>query len=200
LEYRAAATVGDPSPMGLWAFATGIWIMGVVIALFPKGARMGLLPMFAIFSGIAQFIAGLYAYRRANVLGATFFCTFGAFFAVLAGFQGLQLGHYLPDDANTAAIMGYFYISFAFIALTLMLASFRLNAVMVLMFLCLCVGLTLAGIPQWAGTPASAGWNVLAAIGGWFLFASGIIAGYLGAAVIVNSTFGRTILPLMGEP
>ena len=27
LEERTMATVGDPSPMGLWAFATGTWIV-----------------------------------------------------------------------------------------------------------------------------------------------------------------------------
>ena len=31
LEERAMATVGDPSPLGLWAFATGTWIIGTVI-------------------------------------------------------------------------------------------------------------------------------------------------------------------------
>jgi succinate-acetate transporter protein len=200
LEERATATIGDPAPMGLWAFATGTWIMGVVIAVFPSTAHVGLLPILAGFSGIAQFIAGLFAYRRANVLAATFFCSFGAFFVVVAMSLWMRVGGTLPNDANAAAILGYFYESFAFIALALGLASIRLNGAMVALLFCLCVGLALAGIPQWAGTPASAGWGAISAIGGWFMFASGIIAGYLGAALIVNSTFGRTMLPLLGEP
>ena len=200
LEERSAATVGDPSPMGIWAFATGTWIMGVVIALFPPTATTGLLPIVAVFSGVAQFIAGLYAYRRANVLAATFFCSFGAFFAVIGTSLALQLGGAIKVDGNTAAIMGYFYESFAFIALALGLASLRLNLAMVGLFLCLCVGLALVGIPQWAGTPTEPGWGTINGIGGWFMFASGIIAAYIGMALAVNSTFGRTVLPLLGEP
>jgi uncharacterized protein len=200
LEERATATVGDPGPLGLWAFATGTWIIGVVVALFPSSAQADLLPIFAMFSGVAQFIAGLFAYRRANVLAATFFCSFGAFFAVIATTLWLRLNGTLMADANSAAILGYFYESFAFIALALGLASIRLNFAMVALFLCLCVGLALAGIPQWAGNPAEPGWYTISAIGGWFLFASGIIAAYVGAAVIVNSTFRRIILPVLGEP
>src|ERR1700761_5481523 len=31
LEERAMASTGDSSPLGLWAFATGTWILGTVI-------------------------------------------------------------------------------------------------------------------------------------------------------------------------
>ena len=73
LEERAMATVGDPSPMGLWAFATGTWIIGTMIggafgapAAATAQAAAGpavniftaVVPVLLFFSGIAQFIAG----------------------------------------------------------------------------------------------------------------------------------------------
>src|SRR5579875_1800059 len=80
LEEQAAATMGDSTTMGLWGFATGTWIVGTVIAgVFPTSALTATAPVLLVFAGIAQFIAGLYAYRRANSLAATAFCCFGAF-------------------------------------------------------------------------------------------------------------------------
>jgi succinate-acetate transporter protein len=34
----------------------------------------------------------------------------------------------------------------------------------------------------------------------WFLVASAFFASYTGAAVVVNSTWKRTVLPIGGEP
>jgi len=80
LEERATATIAAPAPLGLWDFATGTWITGTVIAgMFPPTALTATIPVLLIFAGLTQFIAGLFAFRRANVLSATAFCSFGAF-------------------------------------------------------------------------------------------------------------------------
>jgi succinate-acetate transporter protein len=80
LEDRAAATIADPAPLGSWGFATGTWITGTVIAgVFPVNAFTATIPVLLVFAGFSQFTAGLFAFRRANILAATAFCSFGSF-------------------------------------------------------------------------------------------------------------------------
>ena len=234
LEERAMATVGDPSTMGLWAFATGTWIIGTVIGgafgapaaataqaggtaaaaavaatvpgqLIPLGTTVfspfsAVVPVLLFFTGIAQFIAGLFAYRRASPLMATAFCCFGAF-AVSAAFAFLmQAWGYLPTpmSGHAQVLLGFLYESFGFIAFALALAAMGINTATVGWLGTLCVGFALAGIPNLAAVQTG-GWMVIGNIGGWFMVASAAFAYYLGMALIVNSSSRRVVMPIGGK-
>jgi succinate-acetate transporter protein len=216
LEERAMATVGDPSPMGLWAFATGTWIVGTVIggafgapaAATTQAAAApvvniftAVVPVLLFFTGVAQFIAGLFAYRRASPLMATAFCCFGAF-AVSAAFAFLlQAWGLLPTPmaGSSQVLLGFLYESFGFIAFALALAAMGVNTTTVLWLATLCVGFVLAGIPNLAEAQTG-GWMVIGNIGGWFLVASAFFAYYLGMALIVNSCSRRVVMGIGGKP
>lgn len=227
LEERAMATVGDPSALGLWAFATGTWIAGTVIggAFGPNAAAVAqhavtaavpaqvmtiapafnnftaVVPVLLFFSGIAQFIAGLFAFRRASPLMATAFCCFGAF-AVSAAFGFLlQAWGLLPSPITGSAqvLLGFLYESFGFIAFALAVAALGMNLSTVAWLGTLCIGFVLAGIPNLAAT-ATGGWIVLGNIGGWFLVGSAAVAYYLGMAIVVNSCSRRPVMPIGGKP
>jgi len=201
LEDRAAATIADPAPLGLWGFATGTWVTGTVIAgKFPATALIGTIPVLLVFAGIAQFIAGLIAFRRANVLAATAFCCFGSFNVLTAVLFGLQSAGKLPATGDPVILQGFILISFGFIALALTLAALRTNAALVLTLFLLGVGYVLAGIPQLANTVGSGVLGRIGNIGGWFLVASAFFAYYTGMALVVNSNWQRTIFPIGGEP
>lgn len=201
LEEQTMATVGDPTTLGLWAFATGTWIAGTVIGgIFTEGAITGTAPMLLIFAGIAQFIAGLYAYRRAQSLSATAFCCFGSFSATIGTLLLLQAGGVLANNPAGALLEGFFFESFAFIALTLALAAMEANMAFVAVLGILGIGYALAGIPYLTGMAAQGGYGIIGNIGGWFLVASALCAYYAGAAMIVNSTWRRPALPLGGAP
>jgi succinate-acetate transporter protein len=222
LEERAMATVGDPSPLGLWAFATGTWILGTVIggafgqnvaavaenavtaavpgqvvATTAFSSFTAVIPVLLVFAGVAQFIAGLFAYRRASPLLATSFCCFGAFSVTAAFFYLLQANGLLPMTGHAQVLWGFFLESFGFIALALTFAAMRANMALVAMLVTLCVGYVLAGIPNLASAQ-SGGWVVVGNIGGWFLVASAFFAYYLGMAMIVNSSSKRLVLPIGG--
>lgn len=201
LSERASATIGDPATLGLWSFATGTWILGTVIAgAFPQSASIATIPMLFAFGGIAQFIAGLYAFRRTNVLASTAFCSFGAFNVTVAFFFALQATNTIPVGGASAVLLGFLFESFAFIALALTVAALRANAGWALFLAALTVGYCLAGIPHLADAARAPGWSVIESIGGWFLCASALVAYYTGMALVVNSTWNRTVLPIGGEP
>ena len=200
LEDRAAATVADPAPMGMWAFATGTWILGTVFggAFTTPSAAAALIPILIAFSGVAQFIAGLYAYRRANVLDATAFCSFGSLYVAIGALFALQLRGVVPATGDPAVFLGFLLLSFAFISLALTISAFAINIGLVATMGLRTVGFCLAGIAGLYG--AGIGNFIIGEIGGWFLCGAALVSFYLGMALIVNSTWGRTVLPLGGNP
>ncbi len=201
LEERAVATVADASTLGLFGFATGTWMIATVMGgLLPADGLAGSAPVLLIFAGLAQFIAGLFAYRRAHALAGTAFCCFGAFNVTIAMtflFQGAAL---VPTTPAASLLLGFLLISFGFIALALAAAALRVNAALVAVFGLLCVGYVLTGIPHLSAPAPTGGPGIVALIGSCFLLASALCAYYAGAALIVNSTWNRTVLPLGGEP
>lgn len=200
LEDRATATVADPTPLGLWAFATGTWITGTVIGgAFPASAQTAVIPVLLIFAGLAQFIAGLFAFRRANVLASTAFCCFGSFNVLTALLFGLQAAGRLPMTGDAIVLQGFVLESFAFIAFALTIAALRTNAGLVLTLLLLGAGYGLTGIPNLANSVGHGTYGLIGNMGGWVLVASAFFAYYTGMAVVVNSIWKRTIFPVGGE-
>ncbi|MGN6551260.1 MAG: acetate uptake transporter [Pararhizobium sp.] len=199
LEQRSRATVAAPEPLGLWGFATGTWIVGTVIAgVFPQTAATATIPVLVVFAGLAQFIAGLFAYRRANVLASTAFCCFGAFNILSGAVFAMQAAGVIPMAGNDVVIQGFVFESFAFIALALTMAAVPTNVGLVTVLGLLAVGYCLSGIPYLANSVGAGSWAIVGNIGGWFLVASAFFAYYVGAALVVNSMWGRTLLPLGG--
>jgi succinate-acetate transporter protein len=227
LEERAMASTGDASPLGLWAFATGTWIVGTIIGgafgpPFATAARAGaaatartaavlpaaaapiipehliaLVPVLLIFGGVAQFIAGLFSYRRASSLLATAFTCYGAF-AVLAATAFLMIARgWLPINGSTLVLWGFLLESFGFISFALCLAALGTNAALIGMLGLVGIGFVLAGIPNLAGMTAG-GWVVIGNIGGWFMVASAACAYFLGMAIMVNSSWKRSAIGFGG--
>lgn len=200
LEERATATIADPTPLGLWGFATGTWIVGTVLAgAFPASALTATIPVLLIFAGLAQFIAGLFAFRRANVLSATAFCSFGAFNILTAAFFALQARGILAASGDPAVLQGFVLLSFGFMAFALTIAALPTNAGIVITLGLLAIGYTLTGIAAIHGT-APISHFVVGEIGGWFLVGSAFFAYLTGMALVVNSCWGRTVLPIGGAP
>jgi uncharacterized protein len=198
LEDRATATIADPAPLGLWGFATGTWIVGTVLAgVFPPSAATATIPVLLVFAGLAQFIAGLFAFRRANMLASTAFCSFGSFNVLTAGLFAMQARGILQTTGDPMVLQGFILLSFGFIALALTLAALPTNAAWVVTLGLLAVGYTLSGIPNVTGTGPK---SLIAALGGWFLVGSAFFAYYTGMALVVNSNWHRTVLPIGGEP
>jgi succinate-acetate transporter protein len=230
LEERAMASTGDSSPLGLWAYATGTWIVGTVIggafgapfggasgataasppvaaaaahtvvATVPAGTIhfIAAVPILLIFGGVAQFIAGLFSYRRASSLLATAFTCYGAFAVLAATAFLLMSGGALPISGGSLVIWGFLLESFAFISFALCLAAIGTNLALVLMLGFVAIGFALAGIPNLAGM-TTGGWVIIGNIGGWFMVASAACAYFLGMAILVNSSWKRSAIGFGGR-
>jgi len=201
LEERATATIADPIPLGLFGFATGTWISGAIVGgAFAPEALGAIAPILLFFAGIAQFVAGLFAFRRVNALAATAFGSFGAFNTASGLLFLLQSAHLMPATGDPVVLQGFFVESFGFIAFALFLASLRTNAAIVITLLLVTIGEACAGIPDLANSVGRGAYGLVGNIGGWFLVASSVCAYYAGTAFLVNSTWKRTVLPVGGQP
>lgn len=199
LEARSAALIGEPGAMALFGFATGTWIVGTVVSgIFAPTAYAATAPVLIVFAGLAQFIGGLFAFRRSNTFAGTAFCSYGANNVVVGFIILLQAIKLLPMQGDAQVMLGYELLSFGFISIVMSLAAMRLNGVFTMVLLPLAAGFVLAGIPDVSGAMAGP-LKELGYIGGYLLIASAGIAYYAASALVLNSTYKRTILPLFGK-
>jgi succinate-acetate transporter protein len=96
----------------------------------------------------------------------------------------------IPAEHAGAAI-GLFLIAWGIFTLYMFVASLRTTAAVSLVFLLLTITFFLLGIGE------SGGHTGMVEIGGWAGLLTAAAAWYASFAAVVNSTFGRTVLPVM---
>jgi succinate-acetate transporter protein len=196
---RQEASVAQPAAMALLGFATGTFIIAWPLSGFlPISAVPAAIPSVLIFAGIAQFIGGLVALRRGNAFAGTAFCAFGANNAVVATFLFMQVTGAVPTMPGSPEMkmLGLELFCFGYIALMLGLVAMRLNAAFVCILLTLSAGFTLTAMADFYGTAIP---SIIGHLGGYFLIASSGIAAYTATAMVLNSTWERSVLPLGGK-
>lgn len=192
---RSQAVVADPVPLGLAGFASATFTISSVFAgWFAMSAVVVAIPVALIFGGIGQFLAGMWAFRRGNLLAATAFSCFGAFNTSWAILEWLTLAKILPDSSgggNPAFVAGIFVLSFALIAFYLGIAALGDHAGVAAVLLILSFTYLCDGIGVMVG-----GHNFLLAIGGYAGMLTSLIAFYISGAIVIDSALKREVLPI----
>jgi succinate-acetate transporter protein len=181
--------IADPGPLGLAAFALTTFLLSLFNAgIAPENLEKTVLPLALFYGGLAQLIAGLWEFRKANTFGATAFCSYGPFWMAFAAYVQFVEPSLPAGSAKTAT--GLFLLGWAIFTLYMLVASLRTNGALIgvfaflfLTFLFLVLG-TLAGV------------SALATIGGILGIITAIVAWYASFAVVTNATWGRTVLPV----
>jgi succinate-acetate transporter protein len=203
LELNAHATVADAAPLGLAAFAATTFTIGSAEAGWSTIVSGGVggavttafiatVPMLIIFGGIAQFIAAMWSFRKGSTFWATFLGVFGALYATLGlglflvGSTSIIVSIATPDVAAGVAVA-----MFAFIAAYLTWAAMGESSVMVWVTGFLTVSLALLSAALFIGPGAF--FVVWAA--GYAAIVSALVAFYASAAIVINSTMQREVLP-----
>src|SRR2546423_12298496 len=89
--------VADPGPLGLAAFALTTFILSAHNAFGAATTPLLAVFGFALFyGGLAQFAAGMWEFRRANVFAATAFSTYGGLWLGVAAPLGLGSRESMP--------------------------------------------------------------------------------------------------------
>ena len=187
---RVVPAIADPAPLGLAALALTLLVFSMFNAgLLNQSGEPVVLGMALAYGGIVQLLAGMWEFRRGNTFGAAVFGSYGAFWLSFWLLEQFFAGRIPGSELGSAT--GLFYISWAILTALLWVASTRTTAAVSLMLFLLTVTYVLIGIGD-AGSHSE-----LVKIGGWFGLATAATGLYAAFASVINSTFERTLLPLV---
>jgi succinate-acetate transporter protein len=190
------ATV-DPRVIGYGAFGATIFtICSAYAGWFGMSATdiVTVVPVALIFGGITMFLTGMWSFRRGDILTTTVFTSFSAYFAAWSIYQWLAFAHVLPgggSNTGSAHVFGIWTLMFALIAVYTALAAVPHNLPLTIMLLAFAWALVFNAINSFVG-----GRGILLGFSAYGALVSAVFAFYLSAAVILNSTAQRQILPI----
>jgi succinate-acetate transporter protein len=190
-EARAPASwsVADPGPLGLAAFALTTFVLSMFNSgLMGVGGKPIVLGLAFAYGGLAQLLAGMWEFRAGNTFGATAFTSYGAFWLSFFVFVTFFAEKVPKADAGHA--VGLYLIAWGIFTAYMFIASLRTTAAIALVFLLLAVTFILLGIGDAGGN------ENITKLGGYVGLATAAAAWYASFAVVTNSTFGRTVLPV----
>ena len=180
--------IANPVPLGLAALGVTTFVMGVSLIVQPASAWGPYFTNGLLLGGLAEFMAGMWAFAYGDPLAATVFSFVGAFY----GWWGLN-GLMLRGVAMNPASMALVFIACGFVVLYLWVGSFYETAVFNLVLLFLWVAYALMGI---ALATSSTRIEVIAGISA---IISGLAAAYGSFAELYNAAVLDEVVPL-GEP
>lgn len=185
--------IAAPSILGLYGFAGATFMVAANLAGWYGGATSShfLFPFAAFFGGLAQFMAGMWAYKARDGLATAMHGTWGSFWMAYGLINLLfAIGVLTPPTPNGLYVeLGYWFIV---LAITTWIGTWMATAhsgalTGVLGFLA--AGSTAMVIACLVGSSA---W---AALAGWLFIASAAIAWYTATALMAEGVFGRSMLP-----
>jgi succinate-acetate transporter protein len=194
----------DPAPLGLAGFALTTVLLSAFNAGLINGGKVApgslvFVGMGLFYGGLGQFMAGMWEFRNRNTFGATAFSSFGAFW------MGLSI-MFVFDVVGRPAVAFFagdgaiwFLFLWAVFTTYMWVASFRTNGAVMVVFLLLALTFWALWIGALQGTSGAPG-KGFTAIGGYLGILTAIVAFYTSFAGVINSTFGRVVLPVFPMP
>ena len=180
----------DPGPLGLAGFAMTTFVLSMFNAqLVGSVGEPVVLGLAIAYGGLAQLLAGMWEFRTGNTFGAVAFSSFGAFW--ISFFVLVQFFAPTIPAADAGHAIGLYLWAWAIFTTYMFVASLRTTGAVALVFLLLAATFILLG----AGN-SGAHTNVIK-WGGYLGLATAAAAWYASFAAVTNSTFGRTILPVV---
>jgi succinate-acetate transporter protein len=197
-----AWTPADPGPLGLAAFAGTTFMLSVInaglVGVQHGAPGGGLLPMVAslalAYGGAAQLLAGIWEFRTGNTFGAVAFCSYGAFW-ISFYFIVQSAGKNTPTEVFSG--LGLYLWMWGIFTAYMFIASLRTTGAVALVFLLLAITYFILGIGNSALAGTTNVTNGTIKLGGYLGIVTAIAAWYASFAAVVNSTFGRVMMPVV---
>jgi hypothetical protein len=189
--------VASPSVLGYFALASaliiyGTWFTGI---WGTEKDTASFFPFLIFFGGIGQLAAALWGYRARAAAAAAFHGSWGALWLGVGLIYLLATTHTItvPARGEHWASLGQWMIYMSVISFTTAFAELAGNPVGFVAQAVLGAGAAAAAVGL---LMASTGWEQVA---GWLFVAAAAFAFYSGAALMLNTIYGRTALPLPGQ-
>ncbi len=193
----AEKELANPAPLGLAGFALTTIILSLYNAKILPAAGVGVVvPIAFAYGGMAQIFAGMWEMKSGNTFGYVAFSTYGTFwiaYALLVWTLGAGILSIGGGSAASDAI-AIFLTMFGVFTFYMWIASFKTNWALWTVFLLLWITFFILGIGNFENSS-----NVVVA-GGYVGILTAIAAFYTSAALVINSTFGKSVAPVGGKP
>jgi hypothetical protein len=179
--------IADPGPLGLTGFALTTFCLSAINAgLVPKESLGVVIALAIIYGGFAQLLAGMWEFKKNNLFGATAFSSYGAFWISFAIFELGNIFHWFAIPHEGILL---FLVAWTIFTFYMWIGTFALNKALVVVFSTLLVTFILLDIGA-AGVPMAH------TLGGYLGLVTAFAAWYTSAAGILNTLYGKVILPV----
>ena len=181
-------TPANPAPLGLAAFAMTTFVLSMFNAnlVSPAGEPV-VLGLALAYGGIAQLLAGMWEFRTGNTFGALAFTSYGAFWI---SFWALVVFYAKDITGNAGHAIGLYLWAWAIFTAYMTIAAVKVSGAVLVVFVLLTVTFIFLAIGATGGDASTTH------IGGYVGLATAVAAWYASFGGVVNSTFGRAVVPL----
>jgi succinate-acetate transporter protein len=184
--------IAAPSILGLFGFAGATFVVAANMAGWygTTQSAMYLFPFAAAFGGLAQFAAGMWAFRARDGVATAMHGMWGAFWMAYGLLYLLAAVGVLTLPTARFPELGFWFVALAVITGLGTIAALGENLSLTAVLGLLTAGAAFAAVHFLTG---GGSWETVA---GWVLLASSVAAAYTAGAMMIASTWGRTVLPL----
>ena len=186
--------IAAPSILGLFGFAGATFIVASNMAGWwgTPTSGLALAPFAAMFGGLAQFLAGMWAYRARDAIATAMHGMWGAFWLAYGILNILVAAHALtpPTPWFHDPELGFWFFALGAITASGALAALAESVALFAVLSTLAAG---SGIAAGAFIYGSHGWVQVA---GWLFVISAGCAWYTATAMMLAAAGGRVVLPL----
>lgn len=184
-------------PLALAGFALTLGLLSLGNAEWIDLSALGIVVPVALgYGAVALILAGLWDFRANNLFGSMWAVSFGCFWltlALLIQFFGAQITAAAGPEAYADAFGAYLILWGIFTAY-MTVGSYFIAKPAFVAFLLLAVIFFILGFSNLAA-PSDASDN-LRVLGGYIGMVDAAVAWYLSAALVINATSGRRLMPI----
>ncbi|MDQ3286365.1 MAG: acetate uptake transporter [Actinomycetota bacterium] len=186
--------IAAPSILGLYGFAGSTLIVAAWLAGWygNPDTLVYLVPFTAIFGGVAQLSAGLWAYKARDGIATAMHGMWGSFWIGLGFLEILTAAGVIPRNEGAFPALAWWFCALAWITFMGAIAATFENASLAVVLHTLWIASALYAIGEFTGTPPGEG---ITAIAGYVFIISAIAAWYTASALMFAGV-GRPILPV----
>lgn len=184
--------IAAPSILGLFGFAGATFIVAAHLAGWYGTAESPafLFPFAAMFGGLAQFLAGMWAFKARDGVATAMHGMWGSFWLAYGILSLLVAVGVYKLPTGTFPELGFWFLVLAVITALGALAAAAESVSLLAVLGLLATGSAFLAVHYLTGIHW---WEVA---GGWILVGSAVAATYTAGAMMLEGAWGRVVLPL----
>jgi len=182
--------IAAPSILGLYGLAGATFMVAAHMAHWFGGSTMTslyLFPFAMLFGGLAQFLAGMWAFRARDGVATAVHGMWGAFWMAYGALTLIFAVGNMSVPVGAWPEIGYWFIVLAAITWVTVAAATAQNGALVTLLTFLAAGSTTAAIGELTGL----GW--LMVLTGWLFIIAAVVAWYTASALMLEEAFGHEV-------